>query len=110
MGAVTKGTAAITAITTGTAIIAAPGASKRLHVKKIILTGKADTTAVISVTDGTDTPIKYTPDYGHPGEINFELADGRSGWVLPANTALTLVEATGNCQVTAFAIAEVVGG
>ena len=99
----------ITARTAGTVILAAPGTNKRLHLKKLILTGKASTTAVVTVTDGTTIFAKYTPDYGHPGTLDFGDF-GDNGYPCEKNTALSLILETADIQVLCIAIAEVLGG
>lgn len=105
-GSPTQGNATLAAVGT-TDIIATPGATARLVIKKIhVSVSVAIASSFVEITDGTTTYHKWsTATLIYPPTIDF----GEQGFPLPLNKALVLEVVGDDSTVHATAIAEVRG-
>jgi hypothetical protein len=85
---------AFTGATTGGSVIAAPGAGKRIRIRRLSVT--TDAAASVTVFQGTDAEANRLV-YGHFGAGGGEAA--YTPHDLPENTALLITTSAGNSRV-----------
>ena len=71
----------------GLSVIATPGASLSLYIKRVVIFNRAAAENVVSLREGAAGTIRFTGNFAADGG-GAVLDFGTRGWQLPANTAL----------------------